>query len=260
MSCSRFWTVLHPNLSPLRFSTNCGKASGSISPLLYSAHRALSQIPIFSGGSNMLSLGRRGFKLAAALLFVWSLALPSSAYAQTEAQTQTLPEPQIGARAALLVEYPSGRILYAHSEHERLAPASTTKILTAILAIEYGKLEDVVSVAESDLVGESSMGLVSGEQLTMHELLYGLMLPSGNDAAAAIARSLGEKSTSPDPTLANPGSRFIAMMNARVNQLGLENTHFMNPHGLDEADHYSSAYDLASLSWYALHLPTFNEV
>ena len=203
---------------------------------------------------------RRGWRFLVAGLLILALAPGAVGLTLASPLAQIPTEPEISARAAIVVEYPSGRIIYSRGAHDRLAPASTTKILTAILAIEYGKLQDVVTVTESDLVGESSMGLVSGEQQSIHELLYGLMLPSGNDAAAAIARSLGEKSTSGDPTLSDPGSRFVAMMNARVTQLGLENSHFMNPHGLDMPEHYSSAYDLASLSWYAMHLPTFNEV
>jgi hypothetical protein len=144
--------------------------------------------------------------------------------------------------------------------HDRLAPASTTKILTAILAIEYGNVDEVVTVAPEDLVGESSMGLVEGEQQSLRNLLYGLMLPSGNDASMTIARMLGASSTSADPTLQAPLDRFISLMNARVHQLGLENSHFVNPSGLDASDHYSSAYDLASITWYALHLPLFNEI
>ena len=208
----------------------------------------------------MHSYVRRGWRFLFAGLLILALAPGVGRLALASPLAQVPTEPEISARAGIVVEYPSGRILYSRGAHDRLAPASTTKILTAILAIEYGKVQDIVTVADSDLVGESSMGLVGGEQQTMHELLYGLMLPSGNDAAAAIARSLGEKSTSGDPTLSDPGSRFIAMMNARVTQLGLKNSHFLNPHGLDMPEHYSSAYDLASLSWYAMHLPTFNEV
>src|SRR5207253_5149512 len=88
----------------------------------------------------------------------------------------------------------SGRVLYEKSIHTRLAPASTTKILTAILALEYGKLNDVVTVAPRDKMWGTSMGLQSGEQQTLQNLLYGLLLPSGNDAAMTIARYIGTKS------------------------------------------------------------------
>jgi D-alanyl-D-alanine carboxypeptidase (penicillin-binding protein 5/6) len=144
--------------------------------------------------------------------------------------------------------------------HERMAPASLTKILTAILVLEQGNLEDVVTVAPEDLVGESSMGVVAGEQQTLHNLLYGLLLPSGNDAAMAIARSMGAKSQAKEGASSDSIGRFADMMNARVAQLGLTDSQFKNPHGLDTEGHYSTAYDLASLTWYALHFPTFNEI
>lgn len=203
-------------------------------------------------------------RLSKLLVALVILIILSSVFAGHLAYAQTEPEPappDVGAHEAIVVEYPTGRILYAKDEHERMSPASLTKVLTAILALEYGNLNDVVTASPDDLVGESTMGLVSGEQQTLHDLLYGMMLPSGNDAAMAIARHLGStigasiKSDSNDPIV-----RFAAMMNARVQQLGLQDTHFVTPHGLDSEAHYSTAYDLASLSWYALHIPQFNEI
>jgi D-alanyl-D-alanine carboxypeptidase len=183
---------------------------------------------------------------------------PFAAYATP--LSRFIEEPEIGARAAIVVEYPSGRILYAKAEHKQLAPASTTKILTAILALEYGKLDDLIAVMPDDLVGESSMGLQNGEKQTMRDLLYGLLLPSGNDAAMTIARTLGSRVVVGEVALKPPVARFAEMMNVRVGQLGLTDSHFINPSGLDADGHFSSAYDLASLSWYALHIPEFNEI
>jgi D-alanyl-D-alanine carboxypeptidase (penicillin-binding protein 5/6) len=203
-------------------------------------------------------------RLSKFLVALFILVVASPLLAGNLAYAQTAPEPappDVGAHEAIVVEYPTGRILYAKDEHERMSPASLTKVLTAILALEYGNLNDVVTATPDDLVGESTMGLVSGEQQTLHDLLYGMMLPSGNDAAMAIARHLGStigasiKSDSNDPIV-----RFAAMMNARVQQLGLQDTHFVTPHGLDSEAHFSTAYDLASLSWYALHIPQFNEI
>jgi hypothetical protein len=104
------------------------------------------------------------------------------------------------------------------------------------------------------------MGLASGERQALSELLYGMLLPSGNDAAMVVARGLAEKAAPPQTSSEDPIARFAMMMNKRVEQLGLRDSHFVNPHGLDTDGHYSSAYDLASLSWYALHFPVFNEV
>ncbi|MDQ5823345.1 MAG: D-alanyl-D-alanine carboxypeptidase [Chloroflexota bacterium] len=200
---------------------------------------------------------RRGVVCLLLLLLLSSmLGVAGAAPAPQEA----LAEPEIGARAAIVVEYPSGRILYSRAMHDQLAPASTTKILTAILALEYGKLDEVFTVVDEDLVGESSMGLSSGERQTLLDLIYGMMLPSGNDASMVVARGLAGKvapvAGSPD----DPIARFSTLMNTRVEQLGLRNSHFVNPHGLDMEGHYSSAYDLASLSWYAMHFPAFNEI
>jgi D-alanyl-D-alanine carboxypeptidase len=202
----------------------------------------------------------RGKRAVGWLLALCMLAAGAAPAAHAGPLGQEGGEPEIGARAAIVVEYPSGRILYSKAMHDRLAPASTTKILTAILALEHGKLDDVVTTDAGDLVGESTMGLEVGEQQTLHNLLYGLLLPSGNDAAMAIARYIGSQVTTPNPALNDPIDRFTEMMDVRVAQLGLQDTHFVNPHGLDADGHYSSAYDLASLTWYALHLSVFNEV
>ena len=206
-------------------------------------------------------MSARLFKLTVVFVIV-SLLFPVFTGRSALAQTATdLTSPDVGAHEAIVVEYPSGRVLYAKNEHERMAPASLTKVMTAILALEYGNLNDVVTATPDDIVGESTMGLVSGEQQTLLNLLYGMLLPSGNDAAMAIARHLGStigasvKSDSTDPIV-----RFAAMMNTRVQQLGLLDTHFITPHELDGEGHYSTAYDLASLSWYALHIPQFNEI
>ena len=208
-------------------------------------------------GAHTAPLRTTTYLILTLALTLWCLS-PVAGIAAPLPQSGDVPE--ISARAAIVVEYPSGRILYTKDEHARLAPASTTKIMTAILALEYGKLDDLVTATPDDLVGESSMGLHNGEQQTMHELLYGMLLPSGNDAAMAIARTLGSRVVAGDLALKPPVARFAEMMNVRVGQLGLEDTHFVNPHGLDVDGHYSSAYDLASLSWYALHIPEFNEI
>jgi D-alanyl-D-alanine carboxypeptidase len=121
--------------------------------------------------------------------------------------------------------------------------ASITKIATAIVALEHGKLNDVVKVKydPNELVDSTAMGCQPGEWYTLEDLLYGLMLPSGNDAALAIANHI-----------AGSKQAFVAMMNDKVRELGLTDTHFVNPHGLDEEGHYSSAYDMAMLARYGM--------
>jgi D-alanyl-D-alanine carboxypeptidase (penicillin-binding protein 5/6) len=163
--------------------------------------------------------------------------------------------PQVSAKAAIVVEYPSGRILFEKNSHSRLAPASTTKIMTAILALDYGKLDEQVVVTQRDMIYGSKLGLRTGETQTVRNLLYGLMLPSGNDAAMTLGRYVATKAGKGTTTAA-----FAGMMNKKVAALGLKNSNFVNPHGLDAKGHFSSAYDLASMTWYVMHNELFNEI
>jgi D-alanyl-D-alanine carboxypeptidase (penicillin-binding protein 5/6) len=182
------------------------------------------------------------------------LANAASAPAGPVRPVQPTP-PEVSAKAAIVVEYPSGRILFEKNSHARLAPASTTKIMTAILALDYGKLDEKVVVSERDMIYGSKMGLKAGETQTVRNLLYGLMLPSGNDAAMTLGRYVA--------TRAGAGTSigaFAGLMNKKAAALGLKDTHFVNPHGLDAKGHYSSAYDLASMTWYAMHNELFNQI
>lgn len=182
-----------------------------------------------------------------AILSIWMLVCPISASAN---HTEGPPPISTHAQAAALIDVGSGRILYSYHGDERLLIASLTKIMTAIVAIENGNLEDIVKVSRSAVGKEgSSIYLKEGQEMSLHHLLYGLMLRSGNDAATAIAEHVG-------------GSQqgFVFMMNAKAAELGLMNTSFRNPHGLDMEGHYSSAEDLAKLTAYALKNPTFREI
>lgn len=163
--------------------------------------------------------------------------------------------PQVSAKSVIVVEYPSGRILFENNSHARLAPASTTKIMTAIMALDYGKLDEQVVVAQRDMIYGSKMGLKTGETQTVRDLLYGLLLPSGNDAAMTLGRYMATKAGKGTTMAA-----FAGMMNKKVAALGLKDSHFVNPHGLDAKGHYSSAYDLASMTWYAMHNELFNQI
>lgn len=154
------------------------------------------------------------------------------------------------AHAAALIDVASGRLLYSHNGDEKMLIASLTKIMTAIVAIENGELTDQVTVSSSAAGKEgSSIYLKVGQQMTLHDMLYGLMLRSGNDAASAIAEHVGGSERG-----------FVFMMNSKAAELGLLHTSFQNPHGLDMEDHYSSANDLAKLTAYALKNPTFREI
>lgn len=159
-------------------------------------------------------------------------------------------EPKTHARAATLIDVTSGRIIYSVKGEEILPIASLTKIMTAIVAIEHGRLDDKVKVGKNAFAKEgSSLYLKLGEQMTLSNLLYGLMLRSGNDAASAIAEHVGGSEEG-----------FVYLMNEKAKQLGLTHSHFSNPHGLDTKAHYSSASDMAKLTAYALHNPVFREI
>ncbi|HEY8551998.1 MAG TPA: D-alanyl-D-alanine carboxypeptidase family protein [Thermaerobacter sp.] len=152
------------------------------------------------------------------------------------------PPPAPDAAAAIVVDATSGQVLYAHNAHQRRPPASTTKILTAIVALEYGSLDDVVTVSERAAATEgSTMDLEPGQRYTLRELLWGLMLESGNDAAVAIAEHISGSEAA-----------FARLMNETALRLGLRDTHFTNPHGLHDPGHYTTAYDLAVMTRYAL--------
>ncbi|SFP83053.1 D-alanyl-D-alanine carboxypeptidase (penicillin-binding protein 5/6) [Caldicoprobacter faecalis] len=158
--------------------------------------------------------------------------------------------PSTAARAAVVMEASSKRVLYAKNPHMKLPMASTTKIMTAILAIEMGNLEDVVTVSPKAVgVEGSSIYLAKGERLTLEQLLYGLMLRSGNDAAVAIAEHIG-----------GSVENFVRLMNRKAVQIGARNTNFVNPHGLHDDMHYTTAYDLALISAYAMQNPVFRTI
>jgi serine-type D-Ala-D-Ala carboxypeptidase (penicillin-binding protein 5/6) len=158
--------------------------------------------------------------------------------------------PAISAQSAVLMDFASGRVLYSKALHQRLPPASTTKMMTALLTLEQGQLQSdtAISALAGGQIG-TRMGLAAGEHFAVRDLLFGLFLPSGNDAAVALAQHDG-------PSLQG----FVDRMNARARDLGLADSHFMNPHGLDEAGHVSSAYDLAQLARFALRSqPLFDQ-
>lgn len=155
------------------------------------------------------------------------------------------------AKSMVVIEADSKRVLNDKNKDERLAMASTTKIMTALVTCKNVKDFDEVVAINDNAVGieGTSMYLKKGEKLTIKELLYGLMLPSGNDAAMALAYYVGGSE-----------ERFVEMMNEQAKELNLQNTHFANPHGLDADGHYTSAYDLAIITAEALKNDTFKEI
>ena len=156
----------------------------------------------------------------------------------------------ISAKSAILIDSGSGRVLYEHNSYEKLPMASTTKIMTGLLACESGKLSKNVKVSAFASVTEgSSLWLKIGEKQTLENLTYGLMLKSGNDAAVAIAEYLGGSIDA-----------FALLMNKRAREIGAVNTDFKNPHGLDSDGHYTTAYDLALIAREAMKNEKFSEI
>lgn len=173
--------------------------------------------------------------------------------AKAAARPEAGPVADVAAAAYVVMDGDTGALLAQFNAHERRPPASLTKIMTALLVLERGKLDDVATVNEAILSLQVStlMGIAPGEQLTVRNLLYGLMLPSGNDAAITLSQRI-----------AGTEYQFVQMMNRRAGEIGLWNTHFANSHGLDSrfGDHYTSAYDLAVLTQTAMRNPLFRDL
>lgn len=174
----------------------------------------------------------------------------SSIFEDLAIETYNNEVPNINARSAIVMDFDSGRVLFEKNAYQKRPMASTTKVMTAIVALENGNLDDVVTVSRNAAsIHGSLMHLKAGETLTLRELMYGLLLCSGNDAAIAIAEHIGGSMNG-----------FLEMMNKKAKEIGAINTNFTSPHGLDEVGHYSTAYDMALITKYALNIPVFNEI
>jgi D-alanyl-D-alanine carboxypeptidase len=206
-------------------------------------------ISVPSAVPNLWRRARGAVSLAVVLLVVTALWPPL-------ALAQEVPELRITSTNYIAIDAETGEIYAQRGAHERRAPASLTKVFTAIEAIESAPPDMQVITSESDLVSEfaSQVGFSPGEAFEVEELLYGMMLPSGNDAARALARGLGAEEGDTDEEALN---RFLARINQRVKNMGLTDTQLVNPDGWGVPGHYSSAYDLAAFTMYALRYPRF---
>lgn len=159
-------------------------------------------------------------------------------------------ELNLNSRIAIAYDRKSGKVIWGKNENKRTAMASTTKIMTAIVLIENADLNQTITIsAKSAGTGGSRLGLKKDDKILLKDLLYGLMLKSGNDAAVAIAETVG-----------GSVEGFAELMNNKAQELKLENTHFVTPHGLDNPEHYTTAYELAKLADYAMKNETFAKV
>ena len=159
-------------------------------------------------------------------------------------------EPKLNSRVALVYDRSSGRVLYEKNGNKQTPMASTTKIMTAIVVMENSNLSDIVTIdSKSAGTGGSRLGLKKNDKITVNDLLYGLMLRSGNDSAVALAIHIGGSIEG-----------FAEMMNQKAKELKLINTHFVVPHGLDKEGHYTTAYELAKIADYALKIDKIKEI
>jgi serine-type D-Ala-D-Ala carboxypeptidase (penicillin-binding protein 5/6) len=154
------------------------------------------------------------------------------------------------ARSAIVIDAVTGAVLYERNAHAEYAPASLTKMTTALVAVERVPLDRQIQTTHSFNVVPILIGLEPGDSLPLEALLYGLLLNSGNDAALAIAEGLGDGSQ----------TRFVGWMNEMVDRLGLANTRFKNPHGLDQEGHVSSAYDMAIIGRALMRQPVLARI
>jgi D-alanyl-D-alanine carboxypeptidase (penicillin-binding protein 5/6) len=179
--------------------------------------------------------------------------------APRQAYAQEVPDLKINSKRYIVIDADTGEVFAQRGANDRVAMASLTKVFTAIEAIEAGSPDLRITTSEADLVSadNSMMGFDPGETFSLEDLLFGLMLPSGNDAANAIARSLGaQPGDSPDLAV----QRFVDRMNTRIANMGLTDTNLVNPSGWGVPNHYSSAHDLAVFTMYALQYPRFVEL
>ncbi len=181
-------------------------------------------------------------------------SLPEAALAKAnEIKNSPIKELDIKSTYAILIDADSGNVLYDQGSDEQIYPASTTKILTAIVALENSDLDDVITVSENALKGQENggthIGLEAGEKLTMNDALYGMMLESANDCAIAIAEYIGGSEDG-----------FAELLNEKAKELGLKDSHFVTSNGFFHEDHYTTARDLATLTQYAIKNEDFLKI
>ena len=174
----------------------------------------------------------------------------SNVYADSKIEDQSSCKPEIFSEHCICIERKTKQILFEKNAYVKCPMASTTKILTGIIVIENCNLNDEVEIsANAAATGGSTLGIFAGQKITVKSLLYGLLLRSGNDTAVALAEYMS-----------GSVEEFSNLMNQEAKKIGLKNSHFVTPHGLDNAEHFTTAYDLAILTDYALNNKIFSEI
>lgn len=196
----------------------------------------------------MIHLRRLSTPITILLLLTAFPVIQPGLAAQHPAARRPAVKREVGPVSAILIDVRTGQVLDARDEHKRMAPASTTKMLTAILAIERFPLDTPVTISARAAAQRSgsAIGLEAGSQWSVGDLLHAMLLRSANDAAVAVAEAYS-----------GSVEAFAEEMNRKAQRIGARDSHFVNPHGLNAPDHYSTAYDLALIARYGLQLPVF---
>ena len=213
--------------------------------------------------SVQVQFGRRvGMRCALAAVLALTLARPPAADGAELNRYEPPAPPPLSADAVFVADVTSDVELFALNPDTPLPPASLTKIVSALVILERANLDATIEIIPEDLVSpeESQVGLEAGDRLTARDLLYGALIPSGNDATRALARHIGGEALgdSPDPERAI--AEFVALMNEKARQLGAAESHFANPTGIDAEGHVMSARDVATVTATALKDPLFAEI
>ncbi|MBR6689399.1 MAG: D-alanyl-D-alanine carboxypeptidase [Clostridia bacterium] len=189
------------------------------------------------------------FVKLSAVIFLISINL-NSILAHTNNLNHNVEELKITSKAGIIMEQSTGRVLWEKNSREKVKIASTTKILTAIVAVENASLEDKVNISKkAALTGGSTVGVISNTEVSLRNLLYGLLLKSGNDCAVAIAEYVG-----------GSVEKFVELMNKKAYEIGAKDTYCTNPHGLDTENNYSTAYDIAKITCYAKGIDILSKI
>ncbi|WP_341876974.1 D-alanyl-D-alanine carboxypeptidase family protein [Defluviitalea saccharophila] len=198
---------------------------------------------------------KRKFCFVLTFMFLLMNIVPISA------QETSLP---LQSEAVILIEENTGKVLYEKNSSQKMYPASTTKVLTALIALENADLNEVIKVGNEVYqvpLDASKAGHNPGDEITLKDLVTSLLLPSGNDSAFVIASYLAKKNTGNDSLDINSAmTEFAAIMNERAKEIGVKNSNFVNPHGYHNENHYTTAYDLALITREALKNPVFREI
>ncbi len=207
--------------------------------------------------ATALLLGAAGLMINFSQMSPVSAEMQDKVYVQPERPdipglvvSPTDPLQKLTARSAIVMDTVTGQVLYERDIDTRRYPASTTKMMTLIVALEHGRLDDIVTVSKhAEGVEGSTLWLVQGDKIPLEELLTGMMMHSGNDATVAVAEHI-----------AGSVPAFVEMMNEKAAEIGAYNTHFVNPNGLPDENHYTTAFDLAKIAAYGYNLPHFEEI